>query len=66
MDQIRTMNLNEAVERLREHGVSIGAMVLADGIEQGVFPFGICVKKQKRNFMIFEKLLNEWIAERAG
>ena len=65
METIRTLNLNEAVERLRESGMSIGAMVLGDGIEQGVFPFGVCIKRDKRNFLIFEKLLDAWIAERA-
>ena len=65
METIRTLNLNEAIDRLREHGLSIGQEVLSDGIEQGVFPFGVCVKRKKRNFLIFEKQLDEWIAERA-
>ena len=65
MAEIRTLNINETIARLRAHGLSIGQSVLSDGIEQGVFPFGVCIKKDKRNFFIFEKLLDEWIAERA-
>jgi hypothetical protein len=65
MEQIRTLNINETIDRLRENGLSIGQKVLSDGIEQGKFPFGVCVRQKKRNFIIFEKKLNEWIAERA-
>ena len=65
MTTIKTLNVNEAVARLRENGIAIGPEVLSLGIEQGVFPFGVCVRNVKRNFFIFEKLLNEWIAERA-
>lgn len=65
MGTLKTLGINETLDRLREHGMSIGQDVLSDGIEQGVFPFGICVREKKRNFFIFEKLLDEWIAERA-
>ena len=65
MTKLRTLNVNETVQRLREHGLSIGPEVLELGIQQGVFPFGVCVQKVQRKFFIFEKLLDSWIAERA-
>lgn len=62
---VKTLTINETLQTLREHGIAIGPEILSDGIEQGVFPFGVCIKKDRRNFFIFEKLLDEWIAERA-
>lgn len=62
---VKTLTINETIDRLRENGLCIGQAVLSDGIEQGVFPFGVCIKRDKRSFLIFEKQLDEWIAERA-
>ena len=65
MTTVKTLTINETLERLRAHGVAMGPEILSMGIEQGAFPFGVCVHKDRRNFFIFERLLDEWIAARA-
>jgi len=65
MKQIVTMNLNECAAYLRAHGMSISNVALANGLEQRVYPFGICiVNDNSRVFQIFKRLLDEWIEER--
>ena len=64
MKTIVTMDLNECAAYLREHGLRISHETLADGIEQGVYPFGVCVGGKRRVFQIFKRLLDEWIVER--
>ena len=62
---IKTMSLQECMEHLRVHGLSISQDTLANGIEQGVYPFGLCVIGGKRRvFQIFSNPLDKWIAER--
>ena len=64
---IKTMTLAECMDHLRAHGLSISQDTLANGLEQGVYPFGVCVRGAKqRVFQIFSRLLDEWIAEREG
>lgn len=52
-----TVNINEAVEILRNAGIPMTAARLADGIESGVYPFGRLVRKSEttgqRFFEIF-------------
>lgn len=65
MKMISTMDLNTCAAYLREHGLSISNDILGDGIEQGVYPFGICIRgRGRRVFQIFPRLLDQWIAER--
>ena len=65
---IATLNLDEARVRLRDAGLGMDKATLADGIEQGAFPFGVCIrtKREGRVFKIFSRLLDAWIAEREG
>ena len=59
------MDLNECAAYLREHGLSISNEVLANALEQRVYPFGVCIGGGKRRvFQIFPPLLDKWIAER--
>lgn len=61
---IKTMTMQECMEHLRSHGLSISQDTLANGIEQGVYPFGLCVIGGKRRvFQIFKKKLDAWISE---
>lgn len=61
---IKTMTMQECMEHLRAHGLSISQDTLANGIEQGVYPFGLCVIGGKRRvFQIFKKKLDAWISE---
>lgn len=62
---IETMTLNQASKYLRDKGLILSPDTLADGLEQGVYPFGLCViGGQRRVFHIFPNLLDKWIAER--
>lgn len=66
MEQIKTITTEEAAERLRSLGMRISTVSLRDGLERGVFPFGDYLQGEKnRVFIVYEKLLNAWIAERA-
>lgn len=65
MKTIATMDLNECAAYLRDHGLRISHETLADGIEQGVYPFGVCVGGKRRVFQIFTALLDQWIEERS-
>ena len=45
--------------------MSLCSDTLADGLEQGVYPFGVCIRTDRsRVFQIFKKKLDAWIAER--
>jgi len=64
MPQIETMTLNELCALLRSYGLSTSEAKLGDGIEQGKYPFGICIHQTKRQFEIYRRLVDEWISER--
>lgn len=62
---IKTMTLAECMECLRAHGLSISQETLARGLEQGLYPFGVCILGGKqRVIQIYTRLVDEWIAER--
>ena len=62
---IETMTLNQASKYLRDNGLSLCSDTLADGLEHGVYPFGVCIRTDRsRVFQIFRKKLDAWIAER--
>lgn len=66
MEQIKTLTAQEATERLRSMGMKISVEAVRDGLQQGAFPFGNYIQGAKnRIFIVYEKLLNAWIAERA-
>lgn len=66
MGKIETLDLDGARIKLREFGLGMDKTTIANGIEQGVFPFGVCIRNDNgRVFKIFDKLLDIWIAERA-
>lgn len=63
---ILTMTPQGAAEYLRASGMSISPDTLRRGIEQGVYPFGLCIKTDgSAVYQIFKRLLDEWIAERS-
>lgn len=63
---IETMSLNEATEYLRQHGMRITNTTLGAGIQQGIYPFAICIQGGvKPVYQIFTRLLDEWIERRA-
>lgn len=65
MGVIETLTPAEATEVLRAHGMKMSPDTLRCGIEQGVYPFGVCVQCGRQPvYQIFVKLLYDWIAER--
>ena len=65
---VETMTLNELAAFCRRIGISTSEVTLADGIEQGVFPYGICIKnpvKETRQFVIYKQLVLDYYTERA-
>lgn len=62
---IETMTLHQSSKYLRDKGLILCSDTLADGLEQGVYPFGVCIRTDRsRVFQIFSNLLDKWIAER--
>lgn len=65
--RIDTLTPLAAYERLRDLGISTSPEKIRCGIQQGVYPFGECVVMPKnREFIIYERLLNEWIEKRTA
>ena len=56
-----TMTLVELAAEFRAHGISTSLVTLGDGIEQGVYPFAICIKGKQRTFQISRYRAAEWI-----
>lgn len=66
MQIIQTMTLNQTVARLRQLGVSTTEARVARAIQDGMYPWGICIPGKKNNcFEIYTKLFDQWVAERA-
>ena len=68
MDQskIETLTVKEAVDELRMLGMSITPDRLRAGINQGVFPFGICIKMKDYEFEIYRVPFEKWKSERVS
>lgn len=67
MYQIETMTPQEATEELRAMGLKISVPTLRLGIQQGAYPFGICIKSQNGApvYQIFRKQFDAWCRERS-
>ena len=61
-----TITPERATQIIRDAGVQIGTETLRAGIEQGIFPFGVCIEANKRIFIISKKKLAEWLADFCG
>ncbi len=66
MEKIITLSTDAAASYLRERGMSISPDTLRRGIQQGVYPFGICIEAGNSPvYQIFKRLLDDWISERS-
>ena len=65
-DNTMTLTTEEAAKLLRSAGIKIETVTLRDGIEQGVFPFGICIERGTRVFIISKKKFAEWCEDFFG
>lgn len=66
--RVETMTLNELAAFCRRIGISTSEVTLADGIEQGVLPYGICIKNSKtgsRQFVIYKQMVYDYYTQRA-
>ena len=65
--KIETMNVQEATDWLRAHGMSTSPETLRFGIQQGVFPFGIHIDRNGNpTYFVFRTQLERWAEERSG
>ena len=63
---IETMTSEEVYRALNSMGVRTSPSKVRDAIEQGKYPFGICIKMGKsREFEIYKTLFEQWVSERA-
>ena len=66
--RVETMTLNELTALFRRIGIATSETKLADGIEQGRYPFGICIRSSKsgeRQFEIYKRQVIEYITARS-
>ena len=60
-----TCNIRDATLKFRAAGIHTSETVLGAGIEQGLYPFAICIHTKKgRRFEIYTKQLDNYLAER--
>lgn len=67
---IETMTLQELCDRMQALGVRTSKERLSDGIEQGVYPFAVCIHRKEnrsrnRIFEIYTKKFEEWVRDKA-
>lgn len=55
---IRTMTILEAVDALRERGIKTSQEKVRQGIRQGVYPWGDCIKLRSPEYTVYRKCLN--------
>ena len=60
---IETMTINEVVRALRNLGVRTSPDKIAAGIQQGVYPYGVCISMpgKRRYFEIYKSQFDEWV-----
>ena len=63
---IETMTVNEVVRALRDLGLRTSPDKIADGIQQGVYPYGVCISTpgKRRYFEIYKAQFIEWVDAR--
>ena len=61
---VETMTLQELALSMRKYGIRTGKSTIVKGIEQGKYPFAICINCDKqRVFEIYAKKYHEWLHE---
>lgn len=61
---IETMTIQELYQRMRELGMKTSVSHISNAIEQGVYPFAVCIKGPKnRIFEIYTKKFEQWVEE---
>ena len=61
-----TITPEEAATLMRDAGIKIETQTLRAGLEQGAFPFGLFIERNRGVFIISKKKFAEWIEDFAG
>lgn len=65
MEQVGYMTPDEVAIKFREAGMKTSTQRIRAGIEQGIYPFGVCIYMGKnREFEIYPALVDKYIEER--
>ncbi len=65
--KIETMDLQQLCDRMREFGMKTSKERISDAIEQGLYPFAICIKRDNsRIFEIYTRSFEEWAMEKVS
>ncbi len=66
MVHLPTMTPEQAATRLRQLGMRTSPARIRQGIRDGVYPFGVCIRVSDRRieYEIYTKQFEEWVAER--
>lgn len=64
---IETLTPAEAVEELRTMGIRMSPELMRDALEQGVYPFGECIRSRHGGsvYHIYKRLFDDWVSDRA-
>lgn len=64
---IETLTIETTTEAMRAAGIKMTPDTLRLGIQQGVFPFGDYIKREKGPvYHVYKKLFDRWMNERAA
>ena len=63
-----TLTLAAVTKRMQAKGMHVSPSTVADGIEQGVYPFGSVIKREgkHRKFIIYEADFEKWSESKDG
>ena len=61
---VQTMTVADAVKAMREAGIKTGPDRVMAGIEQGVYPWGDCIKMRSPEYTVYRKMFEQWLKER--
>lgn len=64
--KIETMTVDEVYRALQSMGVKTTHLKIRAAISQGVYPFGICINMENREFEIYKTLFDKWVEERVS
>lgn len=61
---VQTMTVADAVKVMREAGIKTSPDRVMTGIEQGVYPWGDCIKMRSPEYTVYCKMFEQWLKER--
>lgn len=61
---VRTMTVADAVKVMRDAGIKSSPDRVMAGIEQGVYPWGDCIKLRSPEYTVYQKMFEQWMKER--